>query len=229
MPRRSDTRHIPSDDAVEDALAALLANTRRIRRKLTLLQLADSIEVAAAGLGSVEAVSDRVGLSYEMLRQFLTVKKLSPKVKALITHRRIESVDMAHRLTKLPRTDQELVADAIANRGLDSDDARAIVALRKCAPNLPIREIIGRIQQTKSVKHFLILFMWPRPSVTEAALAERFATVLGKDSVIGIHNVRGVGVLTISEPGKAQLQDIAKRSGLTRKALIDRIIAGELT
>ncbi len=228
MPRNSDKRHIPSDNAVEDALAALLANTRCVRRKLTLLQLADSIEVAAAGLGSVEAVSDRVGLSYEMLRQFLTVKKLSPKVKALITQRRIESVDIAHRLSKLPPTDQELVADAIANGDLDSDDARAIVALRKCAPNLPIREIIGRIQQTKFVKHFLILFMWPPLSVTEAALAKRFATVLGKDSVIDIHNVRGVGVLTITESGKAKLHDVARRSALTRKAIVDRIIIGEL-
>jgi alkylation response protein AidB-like acyl-CoA dehydrogenase len=135
---------------------------------------------------------------------------------------------MAHRLSKLPIIDQELVAHAIANGDLDSDDARAIIALKKCAPTLPIRDIIARIQQTRSAKHFLILFMWPRFPLTETALTKRFASILGQDGVIAIHNVSGMGVLAISESGKVHLHHTAKRYGLTRKALIDSILAGEL-
>ena len=67
---------LPDDELVLEALAALIANTRRVKRKLDLLEITSWLEIARCGLGSLQAVSDTIGLSVEMLRQFKTVNKL---------------------------------------------------------------------------------------------------------------------------------------------------------
>jgi hypothetical protein len=214
----------PTEAAIEDALAALIANTKRVRRKLNLLEIADKLDIAIAGLGSVETVADRVSLSSEMLRQFRTVGKLCTPVKRLIEERRIESVDIAHRLSKLPPREQALVASAVVHGDLRSDDARAIIALKRDVPQLRIPDVIRRVRKTRAIKRYLILFAWPSGRTPEKRLRDRFVSLLGKDAAIDLRHTHGLGVLTISSVGKERFQSLAREARVSKQFLLDKII-----
>ena len=69
----------------ESALAILFANTRRKKRKEDLITIARAFEYLVNLYGSKEAVAKRVGLSTEMIREFLTVLKLPREIQKLVT------------------------------------------------------------------------------------------------------------------------------------------------
>jgi hypothetical protein len=215
-----------SSRETDEALSALIVSTKRIRRKLDLLQVAKFLDVAIKGLGSLETVSERIGVSPEMLRQFACVKKLAPQVKRLVASGAISSVDVAYRLSKLTSADQLYVAAMVSKGGLVSADVRAIVALRMANPRTPISKITERVMASRPIKEYEARFVVPATGRDPQALRGRFSRLVGEDNIRAFSVENQVGTLVVSPEGKDRLQEAARKHRLTKRELIDGLVSG---
>lgn len=129
------------------ALAILFANTKRKKRDVDLLTLAKSCEYLVKLYGSQKAVAEKIGLSKEMIRQFLTVLKLPIEVQKLISNKQIDSIDIVKEIAVLKVSQKQIEA---AKSFVDtlSKDVRDIKRLVKDA-NLPIEEAKKTILELK--------------------------------------------------------------------------------
>ena len=220
-----------SEEELHEAIAVLIASTKRVKRKLNLVEIAEWLVTAQRGLGSLRAVAETVSLSEEMLRQFATVRRLSPAVQRLVVNRQIDSVDIAHRLSKLRPVDQIVVARRVAKGELDSDHLRAIISLRKSLPKTPISDIIERATNSRNIKEYVAQFAVASRKITASELRSRFARVVGQPNIRSLTVESRVGMLAVNSEGKKRLQAAAKRKGLTKRSLIDQIVSegGEVT
>jgi len=215
-----------SQRAVPDnAIAALIANTKRARRKLSILQVAEWIEVAQDHLGSIEAVSQRIGISAEMLREFMSVGKLCPSVKKLVANREVDSLDVVYRLSMLRPSEQVAVAREVVAGAVTSNDVRFVASLRKRAPELDIQEVLDRVKKSRNVKQYITQFVIP--SGTKLAdLRERFAQLLGDENIVGLEAGCGTGTLVLSAEGMGRLREAARSKGRTKRVLVDYVVKG---
>lgn len=213
---------------LDEALAALIASTKRVSRKLNLLDVSKRISVARKYLGSPQAVASAVGLSSEMLRQFSRVAKLSPDVKTLIRGGKITSVDIADRISRLPQDDQFFVAERVGARELNSDDVKAVLAHRKMLPDLPIQRLVSQVTRSKNIRRYVVEFLIPEGIRPRTALS-RLLSFFGRDAVLSSDIGCSEGQLTITEKGKSLLEKAAKSKGLSKRKLLDQILSGEVT
>ncbi len=216
-----------SQSEVEDALAGLIASTKRIHRKLNLVQIAKKIEIARKGLGNLKSVSEAIGLSTEMLRQFSRVTKIAPEARRFVTEGAIQSVDIADRISRLPPADQFLVAQAVAHGELNGDDVRAIISFRKDQPKLPISKVISCVTDSRNIREYVVQFLVPAEEELKN-IEERFSKLFGQDGVRSVNVEKGLGTLVLNKDGKKRFELIAKRKGLTKRALVEKIISGEV-
>ena len=217
-----------SQSEVEDALAALIASTKRTHRKLNLLQIAKKIEVARKGLGNLKNVSEAIGLSTEMLRQFSRVTKVAPEARRFLINGAIQSVDIADRISRLPTVDQFLVAQAVARGELNSDDVRAVISLRKDQPKLPISKIISSVTGSRNIREYVVQFQVPAGEEKLKDIEDRFSKLFGQNGVSSVNVEKGMGTLILNKDGKNRFELIAKRKGLTKRALVEKVISGEV-
>jgi hypothetical protein len=213
-----------SSPGTDEALSALIASTKRVRRKLDLLRVAKFLDAAIKGLGSLQAVSETIGVSPEMLRQFACVKKLAPQVKRLIARRAITSVDVAYRLSKLSPADQRYVAARVSKGALASEDVRAIVALRKADPRSRISRITERVLASRAIKEYEARFVVPATGANPQALRRAFSTVVGEGNIRAFSVENQVGTLVVSLRGRDRLQEAAKKHKLTKRELIQDLV-----
>lgn len=129
------------------ALQIVFGNIRRKKRKENLVTIAKAFECLVKHYGSQKGVAKKVGISAEMIRQFLSVLKLPAEVQKLFITREIDSVDSAKELAVLKgRLKQIRMARKIA--GVTSDDARDIKRIFKRG-TIPIDEAKRTILQAK--------------------------------------------------------------------------------
>jgi len=214
----------PSKETGDTAVAALIANTLRVGRRLSLLEVARCVDVGRNAFGRTQALSEKVGISTEMLREFASVNKLSPSVKKLVRERKIESVDVAYRLSRLPPREQLAVARGVIAGRIDSNDVRAIVSLRRSAPDLGIGEIIERVKTSRNIKVYVAEFLLPSGKGRVESVREAFARVVGDKNISSVEVKGPVGTVRMNSEGKRRLQDVATREGLTKRQLIDHIL-----
>jgi hypothetical protein len=224
-----DHRHLDqsAQSQLDDALAALLASTRRTKRTLNLIEVNTKLRTAVRLLGSERAVAEALGLSDETLRQFSRVQKLSPKVRGLLASGRITSMDLADRLSRLPLADQFPVAARVVSGTLDAHDVRAILPLRKAMPQEPVRRLIDRIRASRNIKEYVAEFLTPHPTPNAATLLGRLCRVLPRREVRGVEIGEVVGELILTAKGKRVLEDAARDGGVTKRELLQRLINGE--
>ncbi len=132
----------------ETALATIFANTRRHKRLVDLLTLAECFDFLRTIYPTQEAIAKKVDLSREMVREFLQVINLPEYVKELIQCRKIDSIDIAYRLSKIRDENtlrnmvdkildvqahdvRDIVSTMKENAGLSSDTAREIILKTK--------------------------------------------------------------------------------------------------
>lgn len=131
----------------DTALATIFANTRRKKRTENLLTIAQSFKYLVELYGSQKAVADKVGLSTEMIREFLIVLKLPVEVQQLISSRQIDSVDVAREISAIKDPLKQVVTAKILADAL-SEDVRDIKRLIKDT-NFPIEEAKKIILESK--------------------------------------------------------------------------------
>lgn len=137
------------------ALAIVFGNTMRKNRKEDLVTIARAFEYLVEIYRSRKAVAEKVGLSVEMVRQFLTVLKLTPEVQKLFLRREIDSVDVAKELVRLKEPRKQIaLAKKIAN--IKSKDARDVKRIT-VAENILVKDAVRVVLEEKEKK--LHLFM----------------------------------------------------------------------
>ena len=158
------------------SLAIVFGNTRRKKRKENIVAIARAFEWLVKQYGSQKAVAEKVGLSAEMIRQFLTVLKLPIEVQKLFLTREIDSVDVAKELARLkdPRK-QIALARKIAN--VPSKDARDIKRV-VVAEKVLVKDAVRVVLKEKEKK--LHLFMLDLDDETYKRLRKE-AKVLKKE------------------------------------------------
>jgi hypothetical protein len=219
-----DKQARPRKGGLSEALGVLIGNTRRVHRKFSLVDVAECIEIARQDLGSLHAVAEHVGLSEEMLRQFGSVKDLCPKVKKLVSERKIDSVDIVYRLSKLPHSEQYDVASLVAGGDLDSDDVRAVVTLRRSAPEIDIREVVERVRSSRNIKEYVAYFPVPAGRSHVRLLRSAVAAVVGQANIRSLSLEGNLGTLILNSAGRKRLAEAARSQGVTTRRLLDRIV-----
>ena len=222
--RRRSPDNKSSNAQVDMALAVLIGNTRRTHRPNDLVEVARWLEIARRELGGLHQVAERVGVSEQMLRDFTAVDKLPSAVRKLLKERAIDSVDIACRLARLPTSHQLEVAKAVACRRLDGNDVRDVVSLRKTLPDVGIREIIQRVEDSRDIKEYLAEFIVPAGDASPDALRARFAGIVGEENVRSLRRQGKVGVLAMNSEGRRRLQEAAKNRGMTKREIIDELL-----
>jgi len=114
----------------ETALSILFSNTKRKKRDADLLTIARNCDYLVRLYGSQQAVADRVGISSEMIREFLTTLKLPAEVQKLVSERKIDRVDVVREISALGDPAKQ-VAAAEALIQTPSKDIRDIKRLVK--------------------------------------------------------------------------------------------------
>lgn len=122
----------------EAALAIVFANTRRKKRPYNLITVAKAFEYLVNLYGSRNAVAKTVGLSTEMVREFLTLLKLPKEVRDLFKSRKIDNLDLARELAVLGDKRKQVAASKMIGN-LPTKDIRDIKKLIRKA-RLPIME-----------------------------------------------------------------------------------------
>lgn len=92
------------------ALAIIFANTKRKNRNVDLLTMAKCFEYLVKLYGSQKAVAKKVGLSTEMIREFLIVLKLPIKIQKLISERRLNSIDVVREISIIKYPSKQIAA-----------------------------------------------------------------------------------------------------------------------
>ena len=131
----------------ETALSILFANTRRKKRSEDLITIAESCEYLTKLYGSQKAVAERVGLSTEMIREFLAALKLPEEVQKLISDRKIDSIDIVREISVLKDPSKQIAAAKAFADSL-SKDVRDIKRLIKDT-SLPVAEAKKAVLESK--------------------------------------------------------------------------------
>lgn len=116
----------------EIALSILFANTKRKKRNENLLTVAKACEYLVKLYGSRKAVAEKIGLSSEMIRQFLIVLKLPSEIQKLVSERKIDSIDTVKEISVVKEPSKQI---AMAEKfiGSTTHDVRDIKRLIKDA------------------------------------------------------------------------------------------------
>ncbi len=114
----------------ESALAIIFANTKRHKRTVDLLTVAECFYFLRNIYGTQEAVAEKTDLSREMVREFLQILNLPEYVKKLIKSRKVDSIDTAYRLSKIK---DEQTLRTVINKllSLQTHDLRDVISTAK--------------------------------------------------------------------------------------------------
>lgn len=131
----------------ESALAIVFANTKRKKRAEDIVTIAKAIKHLVKTYGSREEVAKIVGLSTEMLRQFLSALKLAPEVQLMVADRKIDKVEIVRKLATIKDPTKQIEA-AKAFADFSSEDVRDIRRLSKIT-DIPLKDAERMILEAK--------------------------------------------------------------------------------
>lgn len=216
-----------SEEKAQEALAALIRNTRTTARTLSLVDIEKWLNAAIDKYGSVRAVADKIGLSAKMLRQFQAVSKLTKPVQDMFAKREIDSVDAAAYLCKLSKREQLAVAKKLSCGSIDTSDLRAICDLRKRQPEMSLDAIVQNIKDTRNIRLYRIEFVVRGGTRELHSLQERFADALGAKGVVSLSIDGSIGLLILNKIGAKNLMTHCRTLGISKRRMVTRIAEGE--
>jgi len=137
----------------ETALSIIFTNTKRKSRTLDLVSIAESFAFLQKLYGSQKEVAKRVGLSSEMVREFLSINKLPEEVRKLIANRTIDSIDVVKQLASIREPEQQIsLAKQLGS--LNSEeirDVRRMVKVGGSSTEDAIKEIMSTREEPLNV------------------------------------------------------------------------------
>ena len=209
----------------ETVIACLIANTRRRKRPNSLVEIASDIRWLENELGSLKVVSQTIGISTDMLRQFLSLEHLSPEVLSLLKERKIDLINIAHYMHGFDTEAQQTIAQKVVEGKLSANDIRVLAPLHKMFPDSDIEQLILRVQQSKNIRLYVAYFRVPKEFKDISKLKERFERIVGTDEIKSLTVTNQVGMLELTEQGRRKLRDASKKQCMTLKEFVNTIVS----
>jgi hypothetical protein len=169
-------------------------------------------------------VSKAVGVSTDQLRQFLSVEKLSPEVQRLVEDRKIDLINIVHYMRNFDYEDQNKIANEVMNRRLTAGDIRVIAPLRQSPGYNDVGDLISRVRGTKNMKVYVLYFRVPKGLDDSGKLEETFENIVGENEVRSFKMEGDTGILELTDTGKIRLREQVKKSNLSLRRFVDKIV-----
>ncbi len=208
---------------LENELAYIIANTKRKNRSSSIPEIASAIGYCLSKIGGYSTLSDRVGLSETMLRQFTRIHNLDLSIQNLFKERILDSVDVIPQLAQLSIDDQRYVAEQLSKNTINTKDVRAVREIRKRDKSTLIEEIVRHVETSKSKKVFVAEFVLRGGVKLDAAL-NRIGEYISKSNIIDASADGALAKLTLNEDGNIELRKTAKKLGVTIAQVINHIL-----
>ena len=126
----------------------------------------------------------------------------------------------------LHKSDQLKVAQAYVKRDLSGEDVKEVVSLCNKNTKWTVEDVVRRIKSSRDIVQYVIRFR-RREKEGQSVLQRKFAAILGKDNIVSLEIKGKIVNLTISEKGRQILQQEAKKHGLTKRKMVERVIQRE--
>jgi|GEM_PF-2509853 len=212
------------NNKVNEATARILLSTKRKSRQYSLYEIASDILFLKNELDGINNVSNLIGITTGMLNQFLSVLKLPTKILELIKQRKIESVSIAHTLSKFNDKDAIQLAHLVLKEGLTSQELRIILPFRRKNLNEPINNIVKRVLDSKNIKVSVIRISESNLKCKSSELEERVIKLIGKENLLAIVSSNSNIDLKITAGGEKIIREAAKGQQLSFQDFINKII-----
>lgn len=208
----------------EIVIARLIANTLRKKRPNNLIEIARDIRWLQDDLGSLKAVSEIIGISTDMLGQFLSVERLSPEAQKLVEERKIDLVNIVHYMRNFDSEAQQIISKEVIEGRLSGEDIRVLAPLQKSLPHLTVEQLISHIQKSRNIKVYVAYFRIPSESKNTDELKKQFEKIVGETEIVSFTVKEHVGTLELTLLGQKKLREVAKERNLSLRKFVDMIV-----
>jgi DNA polymerase/3'-5' exonuclease PolX len=212
------------DRKLEQAIALIIACTRRVKRPKDIVTLAENIRYAEQQIGGLKGVGEKVGLSVQQLKDFLAVEDLRPEVKELVASRQIDSVDVVKTISKLLPIRQSILANYLVKGRISSKDVRIITTSAKKKPHKPISKVIDEYAQSRDITLYVVEMRLPEGFINHTSLQKKFEKIIGRGGMKNFHSKGGVAVLEMTVEGYKKLRRALLRKGMTLRKYVTSIL-----
>jgi len=214
------------EQKLEEALALIIACTRRVKRTKDIVTLAKNISYAEQRMEGLGAVAQAVRLSVQQLKDFLAVEKLCDEVKALVENRAIDSVDMVKTISNMAPDKQKVLANYLVEGKLTSEDVRIIVAFAKRFPQKSMTKVIKNYEKSKDVRVYVVEFRITSDFGGKVKLQRWFGEIVGRRQIRSLLVKDGVGVLKVSSTGLKNLRAAVRENKTTLRKFVASVVKG---
>mgnify|MGYP001609104070 CR=1 FL=1 len=208
----------------EELIARLILNTGRHIRPFSLNQIADDIISLSKYVGGLKEVSRLIGKSVDILRQFLSVKKLPKDIIELVKIRKIDKLQDVRYLNQFNSNDQKVVVNEIISGNLNTQDLKVLAPLRKRVKDNSITTLIKELKESKDKKIYLFFFK-SKSKENSNKIKLKLQNLLGKENVINLEVSEEVYKLSLNEKGLKSIRNLAKENNLTLKKYFIKLIS----
>lgn len=212
------------DSKVNAATARVLLSTKRKSRQYSLFEIATDILFLKNETGGIKNVVKLIGISSGMLNQFLSVLKLPTEIIQLINQRKIESVSMAHHLSKFNRDDSIQLAQMVINESLTSQELRSILTYRRKFQSEPIKDVVKRVLDSKNIKVSVIRFSDSNLKIDLSELSAKISKLIGEENFLTIVKSNKNIDVKITPVGEKKLREIAKSQKISFQEFINKLL-----
>jgi|GEM_PF-2494937 len=210
-------------EEIDNSIALLISNTKRHKRNRSIPEIAAAIDVCVEHYGNISEVSENVGLSHTMLRQFLSYSKLDPQVQKYFAERTLDSVDVCAQLASLENLDQIKLSKELISGNINSKDIRDIRELRRKDSKSSLNTLVQRVKESNPSKEYVYEFIL-RGGLTE----ENAKTILTSELPVGsVQNLDFNGLLArlvLTTEGHKSLKAKARQYEVTLDQIIPEVL-----
>lgn len=212
----------------EIVIARLIANTLRKKRPNNLMAIANDIRWLKNDLGSLRAVSKIIGISTDMLGQFLSVEDLCPQVQQLVKKRQIDLINIVRYIRGFTPQEQQVIAKEVIAGRLSATDIRVLAPLKTNHPKLTIDKLISRIKKARNIREYIAYFNIPKEFTYAAGIKNRFEKIIGKNEIISFDVKNLVGTIKLTFIGQKRVKESAKEHNLSLREFVDLIVLNKI-
>lgn len=208
----------------EVVIARLIANTLRRKRPNNLIEIACDIKWLQNDLGSLKAVSGTIGISTDMLRQFLSIERVCPEVRELVEKRKIDLINIVHYMRNFEPKAQQIIAKEVIAGRLSATDIRVLAPLKQSLSHLTVEQLISHVQKSRNIKIYVAYFRVPLRFKSDSTLKRRFEKIVGKSEIVSLTVKDTVGTLKLTSLGQKKIKEAAKERNLSLRKFVDMLL-----
>ncbi|HWZ23179.1 MAG TPA: hypothetical protein VNW06_11025 [Cytophagaceae bacterium] len=207
-----------------EIIARLILSTKRKKRELSIVEIATDIAVLRDMLGGLKEVSKVIGISTEMLNQFLSVFKLPTEIQSLVKERKIDKVAVVFLLSRFSERDSMQLIKGICDRTISSQELKILLPYRKQHLNENILDLIQTLRASENIKVSVIRIPKNITRHTDKEIADIIKDIVGIDDFIEVAQNHEFYDIKIGVNGVKKLRGLAKERKMTLSTLIATLI-----